>query len=119
MIELPRRSFLVGLAAAFTAPAIVRADSLMPVKFVDWHDTRILYAYLIGSDEMAIRVDRAPHRMVRPVRDSSVVEILTPTQARQMLNRSQRLAFNAFLKTQPECQQFATFAGLRTSNMFS
>lgn len=29
---LPRRRFLAGLAAAFAAPAIVRAESLMPVK---------------------------------------------------------------------------------------
>lgn len=31
-IILPRRAFLAGLAAALTAPAIVRAESLMPVK---------------------------------------------------------------------------------------
>jgi hypothetical protein len=29
---LPRRRFLAGLAAAFAAPAIVRAESLMPVR---------------------------------------------------------------------------------------
>lgn len=29
---LPRRKFLVGLASALAAPAIVRASSLMPIK---------------------------------------------------------------------------------------
>jgi hypothetical protein len=32
---LPRRQFLSGLAAAFAAPAIVKASSLMPVKVMD------------------------------------------------------------------------------------
>ena len=31
-IQLNRRSFFSGLAAAFAAPAIVRAASIMPVK---------------------------------------------------------------------------------------
>lgn len=35
-----RRSFLVGLGAGLvTAPSIVRAASLMPVKLVDWGAT--------------------------------------------------------------------------------
>ena len=32
MLMLPRRRFLAGLASAFAAPAIVRAESLMPVS---------------------------------------------------------------------------------------
>lgn len=31
-IELPRRGFILGLAALVAAPAIVRAGSLMPVR---------------------------------------------------------------------------------------
>jgi hypothetical protein len=33
---LQRRTFLTGLASLFAAPAIVRAESLMPVKLVDF-----------------------------------------------------------------------------------
>ena len=33
---LERRGFLTGLVSALTAPAIVRASSLMPVKAVLW-----------------------------------------------------------------------------------
>ena len=29
---LPRRSLLIGLASLITAPAVVRADALMPIK---------------------------------------------------------------------------------------
>lgn len=32
MLMLPRRRFLAGLASALAAPAIVRAESLMPVS---------------------------------------------------------------------------------------
>jgi len=35
-IELPRRSFLLGLASLIAAPAVVRAGSLMPVKAPKW-----------------------------------------------------------------------------------
>lgn len=35
-IVLPRRSFLLGLGAALAAPAIVRFESLMPVRTVLW-----------------------------------------------------------------------------------
>lgn len=31
-IEIPRRRFLTGLAAALAAPAVVKASSLMPIK---------------------------------------------------------------------------------------
>lgn len=34
-IILPRRMFLTGLVSALTAPAIVRAESLMPVEAID------------------------------------------------------------------------------------
>jgi len=33
---LPRRSFLAGIASALAAPAIVRAESLMPVRTMIW-----------------------------------------------------------------------------------
>lgn len=35
---LSRRSFFAGLSAAFAAPAIVRASSLMPIKAMRWLD---------------------------------------------------------------------------------
>jgi hypothetical protein len=35
MIETSRRSFIGGLTALIVAPAIVRADSLMPIKGID------------------------------------------------------------------------------------
>ena len=35
MIELPRRKFLAGLAGIISAPAIVRASSIMPVRGFD------------------------------------------------------------------------------------
>jgi hypothetical protein len=43
MTILPRRGFLLGLAASICAPAIVRATSLMPVKslWVPWGEIEI------------------------------------------------------------------------------
>lgn len=49
-LELPRRGFLFGLAAAMAAPAIVRASALMPVK--PW--ARILYGDGVHDDADAI-----------------------------------------------------------------
>ena len=61
MIEASRRSLLIGLGSLIVAPAIVRATNIMPVKTFDPYYTRYLLDYLIGSDEMAFRVDRALH----------------------------------------------------------
>ena len=40
-VVLPRRRFLTGLASLITAPAIVRAESLMPIKV--WTPPRELW----------------------------------------------------------------------------
>lgn len=61
-----RRGFLVGALALITAPAIVRADSLMKIVPIDVYDTRCLWDYDIGWDEMILRVDRRLETMVRP-----------------------------------------------------
>ena len=55
---LPRRRFIAGLAAAFAAPAIVRAESLMPIKAVrpeilkvttlGWPDQRVTTFHFFG-----------------------------------------------------------------------
>lgn len=53
-----RRGFLIGALALMTAPAIVRADSLMKIVPIDLYDTRCLIDYHIGLDTMVVRVDR-------------------------------------------------------------
>lgn len=70
MIE--RRSFITGLIALVAAPAIVRAGSLMPVKIIDIYDTRCIWHYCIGSDEMILRIDRALHTLARPQRITEI-----------------------------------------------
>ncbi len=52
---LPRRRFLAGLAAAFSAPAIVRAESLMPVRAMKTPEVWKYYQAAVdmgGSDQM-------------------------------------------------------------------
>lgn len=39
---MKRRSFIIGLSALFVAPAIVRADSLMPIQVLDRIDPRFV-----------------------------------------------------------------------------
>lgn len=41
MIDMNRRSLLIGGLALFAAPAIVRAASIMPIKA--WRDPRTIY----------------------------------------------------------------------------
>lgn len=61
-----RRGFIIGALALVTAPAIVRADSLMKIAPIDVYDTRCLIDYDIGSDQLLLRVDRSLRRLVRP-----------------------------------------------------
>lgn len=61
-----RRGFLIGALALMTAPAIVRADSLMKVTPIDVYDTRCLIDYEISMDRWLLRVDRSLTRLVRP-----------------------------------------------------
>lgn len=61
-----RRGFLIGALALMTAPAIVRADSLMKIVPIDVYDTRCLVDYDIGTDTLVLRVDRRLETMLRP-----------------------------------------------------
>jgi hypothetical protein len=65
-IILPRRTFLTGLVSALAAPMIVKPENIMPVKFVDYWNTRYLVAYDIGTDRLALRIDRALHYLPMP-----------------------------------------------------
>lgn len=65
MIAASRRSFITGLVALVAAPAIVRADSVMKIAPIDVYDTRCLWDYCIGTDQMVIRIDRRLETMVR------------------------------------------------------
>lgn len=56
---MKRRSFLLGIAGILAAPAIVRADILMPVKKVVWPASRIIVPMTNGvSLIQGIAVDR-------------------------------------------------------------
>lgn len=46
---LPRRSFLTGLAAAFAAPAIVKASSLMPIRGIPLAPTSLVFDIPISN----------------------------------------------------------------------
>lgn len=50
-----RRAFIGGALALFAAPAIVRAQSLMPVKPTFYE--RAICNYSIGTDQLFIRLD--------------------------------------------------------------
>lgn len=50
-----RRSFIAGIAAAFAAPAIVKASSLMPVKALE--KVRYRTHYDVASDQLITRCD--------------------------------------------------------------
>lgn len=52
-----RRSFIAGIAAAFAAPAIVKASSLMPVKALERVRCREIYEYNVYTDEVITRLD--------------------------------------------------------------
>jgi hypothetical protein len=56
---IQRRSFLLGLGAVIAAPAIVKPQNIMPIKLFDPYYTRYLMDYLLGSDELALRIDRS------------------------------------------------------------
>jgi hypothetical protein len=49
---LPRRAFLRGLAGLFAAPAVVKADILMPIKV--WRPTLITRLGSIGDDNYPV-----------------------------------------------------------------
>lgn len=56
---IARRGFLTGLAAAFAAPAIVKASSLMPVKSYSDVDIYKLLAERIWEAEKILRASMA------------------------------------------------------------
>jgi hypothetical protein len=62
---ISRRGLIGGLAALVTAPAIVRVESLMPVKLVDLNYTRYIFDYFIATDSVIIRIDKSN----RPLRE--------------------------------------------------
>ena len=91
-MALSRRGLLTGLIALASAPAIVRVESLMPVKMIDWYDTRALVEYQIASDSYILRVDRSTLTLRRPrgmhcVREISIKEArkLMPKEAFTMM----------------------------------
>lgn len=60
-MTIQRRSFLIGLGSLLAAPAVVHSSNIMPIKLFNPYYTRYLLDYEIGSDRMAIRVDKALH----------------------------------------------------------
>ncbi len=64
IVETSRRGFITGAAALFAAPAIVKASSLMPVKMIYYE--RFLAGYLIGTDEILLRGDKAQFELPVP-----------------------------------------------------
>jgi len=66
IIEPSRRGFITGLTSLMVAPAIVRVESIMPVKFVDIYNTRYLVDYNLGTDSLVLRIDRALHALPMP-----------------------------------------------------
>ncbi len=64
-ILLPRRSFLTGLGAMLAAPAIVKANALMPVSNIDHilYPVRGLIYYNAMTDHLEIRADRSNRPM--------------------------------------------------------
>ncbi len=77
-----RRKFLTGLSTLIVAPSIVRAASLMPVRSFDPYYTRYIIDYNIGSDCMALRIDRATFPLSLP----KTIKILTKAEAMKFLN---------------------------------
>lgn len=99
---LPRRSFLTGLASLFAAPAIVRASSLMPVGNIDHilYPMRGLIDYMISTDNLVIRVDRANVPM--NMRPRGVAAILTDEQIKRVFTKEQ---LNELIPTKPYQQK--------------
>lgn len=92
-MKLSRRELLTGLVAFAAAPAIVRAESLMPVKIIDWYDTRCLIGYQIKTDSYILRVDRFSRLLRRPPM-SNCVRVITNMEARQLLPKEAHFAFS-------------------------
>lgn len=83
---LPRRSFLAGLGSLMMAPAIIKAESLMPVANIDHilYPMRGLIDYLPLSDCLAMRVDRANFLLPMP---KYVVRILSEKEIRKFFTK--------------------------------
>lgn len=76
-----RRGFIAGLAAAFAAPAIVRASSLMPVKKMPAVDVLDLLARRVQAAQ-ALMVDHFNNMMygdgdVMPLRYSGLAQLIS------------------------------------------
>lgn len=89
-----RRWFLAGLGAAITAPTIVRASSLMPIKVIDPYYRRYLLVYSIGLDAMMMQADVS----LKPLPVPKFVTELTEGEARRRLPA---WAFNNFKGLRP------------------
>lgn len=63
---LPRRGFLAGLGSLILAPAVVKAENLMPIQSLDRFYFRGLVDYHIGLDELFIRIDQANFALPTP-----------------------------------------------------
>lgn len=62
---IARRSFLAGLGALITAPAIVRADALMPVRSISGHMRALLWHDIL-CDRYMIDVTVSPSYLLTP-----------------------------------------------------
>lgn len=80
IIQPSRRKFLTGLSALIVAPAIVRVESLMPVKSIDLADYRYIVDYMIGTDTMALRMDKALFKLPVP----KYVKTLTEAEVKKL-----------------------------------
>lgn len=86
MAEVNRRSLITGLIAFVAAPAIVRAESLMPVKamvtdaecqavlnamYRHWADTYVAVFY----GDKVIGIDHSDNLTVRPIRSEMLFRV--------------------------------------------
>lgn len=63
---LPRRGFLAGLGSLILAPAVVKAENLMPVANIERFYLRGIVDYNVASDQLLIRIDQANFALKMP-----------------------------------------------------
>lgn len=93
-MHVSRRGLITGLIALSSAPAIVRAESLMKVVSIDIYDTRCLVQYEVAWDGFSIRVDRRLETMLRPKGHLSYVKEISIAEAKRILPIDAHFAFS-------------------------
>jgi hypothetical protein len=84
---MDRRSFLVGLGLAAAAPAIVRADHIMPIRALNPYYERCIVIYEPMTDDVVLRIDRATFPLWMPPVGRGLVDVVPISDIGRIIDR--------------------------------